>query len=71
MTDTERLDFLERWVASSRARGYKWDTFTFNMEGKTVREQLDEQMKAGMVELEKRSGTGFPASQSTSAEGTK
>jgi len=54
-SDTQRIDFLERWVAHSRSRGFHWDTFTFKVDGPTVREQLDEQMKAGMVELEKRS----------------
>lgn len=53
-TDSERIDFLEQWVQHSKGRGFYWDSFTFSTE-RPVREQLDEQMKAGMVELPKGS----------------
>jgi hypothetical protein len=51
--DHARMAFLERWVQSARDRGFVWDTFTFDTH-KSVRDQIDEQMKAGMVELPKR-----------------
>lgn len=50
--DGKRLDFLEQWVKQAKARGMVWDTFTFDT-GRDVRDQLDEQMKAGFTELEK------------------
>lgn len=51
--DSERIEFLERWVKDSRRRGFHYDTFTFKTDGPSVREQLDEQMKIGLVEIEK------------------
>jgi len=50
--DAARLDFLERWVQHAKARGFNWDTFTFDVK-RTVREQLGEQMAAGLIELRK------------------
>lgn len=59
MTDTDRIEFLEQWVRHSGSRGFVWDTFTFKTNGPSVREQLDEQMKLGMVEKAKVSATSI------------
>ena len=52
LSDEARIDFLERWVQHSKSRGFKWDSFTFDT-NRSVRDQLDEQMRAGLIELRK------------------
>lgn len=63
-SDNDRIDFLERWVANARARGFVWDTFTFECKGPSVREQIDKQMQAGYRELEKPPSNTFSEGQS-------
>lgn len=60
MTDTDRIDFVEKWLRHSGSRGFVWDTFTFKTNGPSVREQFDEQMKLGMVEKTKVSAGSIP-----------
>jgi hypothetical protein len=52
--DVELVDFLQRWVWHAKERGFQWDSFTFDTK-RPVREQLREQMQAGMNELQKGS----------------
>lgn len=44
-TDSERIEFLQRWIEKTKARGHQWDTFAFNVQS-DVRSQIDAAMKA-------------------------
>ena len=43
--DAERINYLEAWNTKNKGKGFFWNTFSFSV-SKTVREQLDESIRA-------------------------
>jgi multidrug resistance efflux pump len=44
--DAERLDLLDEWIANSKARGFRWNTFLFFVD-KSARRQIDAELAKG------------------------
>jgi hypothetical protein len=44
--DTKRIDLLDEWIANSKARGFRWNTFLFFVD-KSARRQIDAELTKG------------------------